>query len=90
MKMPYYFFTLKCDLRVKNPEFFPRSLPSLGYYKWTLMFIQGARRLTPQFLIFCLKVSVCLVLLSLVLSCLFQTARYNEFYIWKIPTFLHR
>ena len=51
MKMPYYpyFFTLKCHLRVKNPEIFPRS---------DSMFIQGARRLTPQFLMFSLKVSL--------------------------------
>ena len=28
----------------KNPEFFPRSLRSLGFYKLPVMFIQGAHR----------------------------------------------
>ena len=60
MKMPYYpyFFTLKCHLRVKIPEIFPRSLHSLGFYKLTSMFSQGAYHLTPQFLMFNLKVSL--------------------------------
>ena len=60
MKMPYYpyFFTLKCPLRVKNPEIFPCWLRSHGFYKLTSMYIQGARRLTPKILMFNLKVSM--------------------------------
>ena len=60
MKMPYYpyFFTLKCHLRVKIPEIFPRSLRSLRIFKSASMFSQEAYRLTPQFLIFNLKDSL--------------------------------
>ena len=73
--MPYYpyFFTLKCHLRVKIQNFFPRSLRLFGFYKITSMFIQGARRLTPQFFYVKPKsLSVWLVLLSQVLSCPFN------------------
>ena len=42
----------------KNPEIFPRSLRPLRFHKLTFMFVQGARRLTPQFLMFNLKVSM--------------------------------
>ena len=51
-------FHSKMSFTRKNPELFPRSLRSFGFYKLTCMFIQGARRLTPQFLMFSLKVSL--------------------------------
>ena len=49
-------FHSKMPFTRKNPEIFPRSLRSLGFYN--LMFIQGARRLTLKFFMFNLKVSL--------------------------------
>ena len=40
-------FHFKMSSTRKNPEIFPRSL---GIYKLTSMYIQGARRVTPKFL----------------------------------------
>ena len=59
MKMPYYpyFFTLKCHLRVKIQKFFLAPV-ACSDFKLTSKFIQGARRLKPQFLMFNLKVSL--------------------------------
>ena len=66
-------FHSKMTFTRKNPQLFPRSLPLLRFYKSTSKFIQGARRLTPQLLMFYLKVSLFwLVLLSQVLSCSFN------------------
>ena len=43
LKMPYYpyFFTLKCHLCGKNPEFFPRSLCSLRFINSLLYFLRN-------------------------------------------------
>ena len=51
-------FHSKMSFTRKNPEIFPRSLRLLGFYKLTSKFIQGARRLKPQFLMSNLKVSL--------------------------------
>ena len=93
-------FYSKMSFTRKNLEIFPRSLRSLRFYKLTSMFIQGEWRLTPQFLLFNLIVSLnawyyChrYYPAHLIWNYLFQTAHCNEFYIWKsptIPTFLRR
>ena len=62
-------FHSKMSFMGKNPEIFSRSL---GFHKLTFMFILEARRLTPQILMFNLKVSVWLVLMSQVFSCSFN------------------
>ena len=52
-------FHSKMSFTHKNPDFFPCSVRSLGFYKLTSTFIQGARRLTPNFWKRCfLKTSV--------------------------------
>ena len=51
-------FHSKMSSTCKNPENFPRSLRCLAFYKLAAMFIQGVHRLTPQFLMFNLKVSL--------------------------------
>ena len=48
-------FHSKMSLSRKNSEIFPHSL---GFYKLTTKFIQGARGLTPKNLMFGLKVSL--------------------------------
>ena len=48
-------FHSKMSFTRKNPEIFPGLL---GFYKLTSMFIQGARRRTPHFVMFNLKVSL--------------------------------
>ena len=51
-------FQPKMSFTGKNPEIFPRSLSSLGFYQLISMFIQGARGLTPQNFMLSLKVSL--------------------------------
>ena len=56
--MPYYpyFFTLQCHLRVKIQKFFLARLARSDFINQ--LFIQGARRLTPQISMFNLEVSL--------------------------------
>ena len=51
-------FQSKISVTRKNLEIIPHSLRSLGFYKLTSMFVQGARPLAPQFLMLSLKISL--------------------------------
>ena len=102
LKMPYYpsFFHSKMSFTRKNPQFFPRSLRSLGFDNLTNDFFSGSKLqninilvLTPKGSLFSLYYWHSYYSAYLV-SNLFLTTHCDKFCTWKSPTiptfFLHQ